>query len=82
MVDRWYWMEADIIRTTDKAILIESEDIEAWLPLKMIQAYEGELEQGMTVRMAISFGIAESKGLIIVDRTEHTPVSPHTCASR
>jgi len=70
MAEQWHWMICQVIRRTDKAVLIQSEDMEAWIPYAMIQAYEGELESGESVNMAISFNMAERKGFIVVDRSK------------
>ena len=61
---KWYWMEASIIHTTDKALLIESDEYKKWIPYTAVKASDGDLEKGNTCGIAITYELASEKGFI------------------
>lgn len=55
----------DFLVETDKAILINSGDLEVWIPLSQISEIHGNTGRGSRGSVVMSAWIAKKKGLIL-----------------
>lgn len=53
-----------IMRQSEKAILLDVEDIEAWLPKSQISLVDGDAEVGATVTLSVPDWLARDKGFV------------------
>jgi hypothetical protein len=53
-----------VVRTTQMAVLVNCDGLEAWLPKSQMQVVEGSLERGAEVTLNIPQWLAESNYLI------------------